>query len=66
MVPHMFNKQGTLHRSNIYWLDGIMTFLNRYSDGFYYTSSVIMHARRRDFLEQAVIHLEEEFITFCL
>jgi hypothetical protein len=41
-----------------------LTFLNRYSDGFDYTSPLITHARHRDFLEQAVMHLEE-FIAFC-
>ncbi|KAG2365687.1 P-loop containing nucleoside triphosphate hydrolase protein [Suillus spraguei] len=41
----------------------ILTFFNRYSDGFDYASPLITHARHRDFLEQAVMHLEE-FIAF--
>ncbi|KAG2147986.1 tRNA modification GTPase TrmE [Suillus clintonianus] len=51
--------------------EGTQSFLNglaevlraRYTDGFDYTSPLITHARHRDFLEQAVIHLEE-FIAF--
>jgi tRNA modification GTPase len=46
------------------FLDGLAQFLqSRYGDGFDYTSPLITHARHRDFLEQAVMHLEE-FIAF--
>ncbi|KAG1858998.1 tRNA modification GTPase TrmE [Suillus subalutaceus] len=46
------------------FLDGLAQVLrSRYSDGFDYTSPLITHARHRDFLEQAVMHLEE-FIAF--
>lgn len=46
------------------FLDGLAQVLRtRYSDGFDYTSPLITHARHRDFLEQAVMHLEE-FIVF--
>lgn len=46
------------------FLDGLAQVLRtRYSDGFDYTSPLITHARHRDFLEQAVMHLEE-FIAF--
>ncbi|KAG2359397.1 hypothetical protein BDR07DRAFT_1488257 [Suillus spraguei] len=46
------------------FLDGLAQVLrSRYSDGFDYASPLITHARHRDFLEQAVMHLEE-FIAF--
>jgi tRNA modification GTPase len=46
------------------FLDGLAQVLRtRYSDGFDHTSPLITHARHRDFLEQAVMHLEE-FIAF--
>lgn len=46
------------------FLDGLAQVLRlRYSDGFDYTSPLITHTRHRDFLEQAVMHLEE-FIAF--
>ncbi|KAG1753215.1 tRNA modification GTPase TrmE [Suillus lakei] len=46
------------------FLDGLAEVLRtRYADGFDYTSPLITHARHRDFLEQAVLHLEE-FIAF--
>jgi tRNA modification GTPase len=46
------------------FLDGLAQFLqSRYSDGFDCTIPLITHARHRDFLEQAVMHLEE-FIAF--
>lgn len=46
------------------FVDGLAQVLRtRYSDGFDYTSPLITHARHRDFLEQAVMHLEE-FIAF--
>ncbi|KAG1739883.1 tRNA modification GTPase TrmE [Suillus paluster] len=41
----------------------ILTFFARYTDGIDCASPLITHARHRDFLEQAVMHLEE-FITF--
>lgn len=46
------------------FLDGLAQVLrSRYSDGFDYTSPLITHARHRDMLERAVMHLEE-FIAF--
>ncbi|KAG2127711.1 tRNA modification GTPase TrmE [Suillus bovinus] len=46
------------------FLDGLAQVLrSRYSDGFDYTSPLITHARHRDILERAVMHLEE-FIAF--
>ncbi|KAG1773779.1 tRNA modification GTPase TrmE [Suillus occidentalis] len=46
------------------FLDGLAQVLRtRYSDGFDCTSPLITHVRHRDFLEQAVMHLEE-FIAF--
>jgi len=43
---------------------GYPELLARYADGIDHTSPLITHARHRDFLEQAVMHLEE-FIAFC-
>ena len=64
MVLQKFYEEGTLHLSNIYQLDGHADLLARYTDGIDCTSPLITHARHRDFLEQAVMHLEE-FIAFC-
>ncbi|OAX39244.1 tRNA modification GTPase TrmE [Rhizopogon vinicolor AM-OR11-026] len=46
------------------FLDGLAEVLRtRYTDGIDCTSPLITHARHRDFLEQAVMHLEE-FVAF--
>ncbi|KAG0700059.1 tRNA modification GTPase TrmE [Suillus ampliporus] len=46
------------------FLDGLAEVLRtRYADGIDCTSPLITHARHRDFLEQAAMHLEE-FIAF--
>lgn len=64
MILRRFCGQGTLHLPDIYRLDGHPDLLARYTDGIDCTSPLITHARHRDFLEQAVMHLEE-FIAFC-
>jgi len=50
--------------THIYRLNGHPNFFVRYANGIDRTSPLITHTRHRDFLEQAVMHLEE-FIAFC-
>ncbi|KAG1902855.1 tRNA modification GTPase TrmE [Suillus fuscotomentosus] len=58
-LNHLRTSEGTQS-----FLDGLAQVLrSRYSDGFDYTSPLITHARHRDMLERAVMHLEE-FIAF--